>query len=103
MLHLVNCHSNQVKLTKSSLLDLIGYKCESRKEFYYYFHENVCQGGRRSDPNINTKSAEEVLEGRKHKNECVVASTNIFDCLRDFRLDVTNICTSEPEKGTYSK
>ena len=95
MLHLVKCHSNQDKLTKSSLLDLIGYKCEGRKKFYYYFHENFCQGWRRRDPDINTKSAEEVLEGRKHKNERVVASTNIFDCLRDFRLDVTKICKLE--------
>jgi hypothetical protein len=103
MLHSVKCHLNQDKLTKSSLLDQIGYECEGRKKFYYYFHENVCQGGRRRDPNINTKSAEEVLEGRKHKNKCVVAGTNIFDCLRDFRLDVTRICTLESEKGTYSK
>jgi hypothetical protein len=54
---------NQDKLTKSSLLDLLGRKSERREKFYYYLHQNVCQGWRRRDPGIDTKPAEEVLEG----------------------------------------
>ena len=101
MLHSVKRHANQDKLTKSSLLDLLSYECEGREKLYDYLHENVCQGRRRWDPNINTKSAEEALERRKHNDKRVVASANVFDCLRD--LGVTEICSLGSEKGTYSK
>jgi hypothetical protein len=83
------------------LLDLLGYECEGTEKLDDYLHENVCQGGRRRDPNINTKSAEEVLERREHNDKCVVASANVFDRLRD--LDVTEIFILVSEKGTYSK
>ena len=83
VLHSAKRHTNQDVLTNSSLLDLLGYQCEGRKKLYDYLHENVCQGWRRRDPNINTKSAEEILEGRKHNDECVIASTNVFDRLQE--------------------
>jgi hypothetical protein len=63
------------------LLDLLGSKSERRDQFYNYLHQNVCQGRRRRDAGINTKSAEEVLEGREKVNQCVVASTHFFDRL----------------------
>jgi hypothetical protein len=72
------------------LLDLLGCKSEGREQFCYNLHQNVCQGRRRRDPGINTKSAEEVLEGCKQIDKCAVASTNVFDRLRD--LDVREIC-----------
>jgi hypothetical protein len=88
--HSVKCHANQDVLTKSTLLDLLGYECKGGEEFYNYLHENVCQGWRRRDPNINTKSAKEVLERRKHNDKSVVTSANVFDRLRN--LDVKEIC-----------
>ena len=89
VLYLVMCRNNQDELTKSSLLDLLGCESESEKKFYYDFHQNVCQGGRRRDPGIDTEPAEEVLEGRKQIDERVVTSADVFDRLWD--LDVTMI------------
>jgi hypothetical protein len=88
--HLVNRRNNQYKLTKSPFLDLLGSKSERRDQFYNYPHQNVRQGWRRRDPGINTKSAEEVLEGREKVNQCVVASTHFIDRLG--KLDVKEIC-----------
>ena len=79
--HSVDCHANQNKRTQSSLLDLLGRESERVNQFYYYLHQNVCQGWRRRDPGIDTKPAEKVLEGRKQINECVVAITSVFDRL----------------------
>jgi hypothetical protein len=87
VLHSVKPHANQDELTESSLLDLLGCKREGREKFFYYLDQNVCQGRRRRDPDINTKSAEEVLEGLKNNDECVVATADVFDRLRN--LDVT--------------
>ena len=81
VLYLVKCRTNQDKLTKSTLLNLLGCKSKSRKKFYYDFHQNVCQGRRRRDPGIDTKPAEETLEGRKQIDERVITSTDIFDRL----------------------
>jgi hypothetical protein len=64
------------------LRDLLGRKSEDGEEFYDYLHQNICQNWRRRDPGINAKSAEEVLEGRKQIEECLVARANIFDHLR---------------------
>ena len=89
MLHSVKRHPNQDELTESSLLDLLGYECEGTEKLDDYIHENVCQGWRRRDPNINIKSAEEVLERPKHNDKCVVAGTDVFDRLRN--IDVTEI------------
>jgi hypothetical protein len=83
------------------LLDLLGYEREGREKLYNYLHENVCQGGCGRDPNINTKSVEKALERSKHNDQGVVASADVFDRLRD--LDVTEICRSGSEKGTYCK
>jgi hypothetical protein len=68
------------------LLDLLGSKSEGRDEFNNYLHQNVCQRRRRRDLGIDTKSAEEVLEGHEKVNQCVVASTYFLDSLRE--LDV---------------
>ena len=100
VLHSAKRYANQDVLTKSSLLDLLGYECEGRKKLYDYLHENVCQGWRRRDPNINAKPAEEVLEGRKHNDERVITSTNVFYRLRE--LYVTEIWRFRL-KGTYGK
>ena len=81
--------SSQDKLTESSLLDLLGCKSESREQFYDDLHQNVCQGWRRRDSGINTKSGEEIVEGRKEIQECIIASTDVFDRLLD--LNVTEI------------
>ena len=89
MLHSVKCHPKQNELTESSLLDRLGYECERTEKLDDYLHEDICQGGRRRDPDINTKSAEEVLERPKHNDKCVVASADVFDRLWD--LDVTEI------------
>ena len=83
------CHTNQDKLTESSLFDLLGCKSESREQFYYYLHQNVAQSWRGRHRVINSKSAEEVFEGREQIDECVVASGDVFDRLRD--PDVTEI------------
>ena len=101
MFHSVKHHANQGKLTKSPLLDLLGYECEGRKKLDDYLHKNICQGWRRRDPDINTKSAEEILEGRKHNDKSVVASANVFNRLRN--VGVTEICRLGLEKGTYGK
>ena len=89
MLHSVKRHPNQDELTESPLLNRLGYECERTEKLDDYLHENVCQGGCRRDPNINTKSAEEVLERLKHNDKSVVAGTDVFDRLRD--IDVTEI------------
>ena len=94
--HLVNRRSNQDKLTKSPLLDLLGSKSERRDQFYNYLHQNACQGWRRRDFGINTESTEEVLEGREKVNQCVVASTQFFDRLGE--SDVKEICGSDERK-----
>ncbi len=73
--------TNQDKLTESSLLDLLGSKSKRRDQFCDYLHENVCQGRRRRDSGINTKSAKKVLEGREKVDHCVVTSTHFFDSL----------------------
>ena len=101
MLHSVKRHPDQDELTKSTLLDLFGYECERTEKLDDYLHENVCQGGRRRDPNIYTKSAEEVLERPKHNDKSVVAGTGVFDRLRD--LYVTEIFRLRYEKRTYGK
>jgi hypothetical protein len=97
VLHLVNYLTSQNELTKSTLLYLLGRKSEGREQFYYYLHQNVCQGWRRRDLGINTKSAEEVLERREQVGERVVASANVFDRLRD--LDVREICRRDRRRG----
>ena len=101
MLHSVERHPNQDELTKSTLLDLLGYECERTEKLDDYLHENVCQGWRRRDPNINTKSAEEVLERPKHIDKSVVASTDVFNRLQD--LYITVIFRLGSEMGTYRK
>jgi len=82
----VNCRNNKEKRTESPLLDLLGSKSEGRDEFNNYLHQNVCQGLRRRDLGIDTKSGEEVLEGHEKVNQCIVASTHFLDSLRE--LDV---------------
>jgi hypothetical protein len=79
------------------LLDLLGRKSEGGEEFYDYLHQDICQNWRRRDPDINAKSAEEVLEGRKQIEECVITGTDVFDRLRD--LDVTEICRWDRRRG----
>jgi hypothetical protein len=91
--------TSQDKLTKPSLLDLLGGKSESRKKFYYYLHQNACQSWRRRDLGINTKSAEEVLEGREQIEECLVASTDVFNRLPVRNLDVTEIGRWDRRRG----
>jgi hypothetical protein len=88
-------------LTKSTLLDLLCSKSKGREQFYYYLHQNICQGWRRRDPGIDTKSVEKVLEGREQIDECVVARVDVFDHLKD--LHVTHICRWVSEKVTYGK
>ena len=83
MFHSVDCCNNQGKLTESSLLYLLGSKSESRDQFYDYVHQNICQGWRRRDLGINTKSAKKVLEGREMVDQCI-AGTHLFDHLGDF-------------------
>ena len=75
------CYTNQDRLTKSSLFNLLGRKSEDREEFYHCLHQNLCQGWRRRNPSINAKSVEKVLEGRKEIYECIVASADVFDRL----------------------
>ena len=82
--------TNSVQLTKSPLLDLLGRKSKSREEFYYYLNQHVCQGWRRRDPGIYTKSGEEVLEGRKQIDQCIIASADVFDRLRDPNVTETS-------------
>ncbi len=76
-------HTGQGKLTKSSLLNLLCRKSESREQFHYYLHQNFLQGLRKSDLSIDTEPAEELLEGREQIYECVVTSANVFNRLRD--------------------
>ena len=82
--------TNSVRLTKSSLFDLLRRKSKCREELYHYLQQNVCQGWRRRNPSIDTESTQEVLEGRKQVDQCVIASTDVFDRLWD--LDVTEMC-----------
>jgi hypothetical protein len=82
------------------LLDLLSRKSEGREKFYYYLHQNVCQGWRRRDPGINIKPAEEVLEGRKQIDKRVIASANVFYHLQD--SDVTEYADGI-EKRTHGK
>jgi hypothetical protein len=82
--------TSQGKLTKSALLDLLGSKSEGRDQFYDYLYQNVCQGWRRRDSGVDTKSVEEVLEGCEKIDQCVVASTHFFNSL--YELDVREIC-----------
>ena len=70
--------------------DLLGRKSERGEEFYDYLHQDIRQNWRRRDPGIYAQSAEEVLEGRKQIEECVITGTDVFDRLR--YLDVTEIC-----------
>jgi hypothetical protein len=88
--HLVNRRNNQDKLTKSPLFDLLCSKSEHRDQFYNYLHQNVCQGRRRRDSVINTKSAEEVIEGGEKVDHHIVASAHFIDSL--WELDVRKIC-----------
>src|SRR6266849_5710338 len=86
---------NQDKLTKFPLLDLLGSKSEGVDQFGDYLHQNFRQVWRKGnvlgiDLGINTKSAEEVIEGREKIDQCVVASTHFFDRLGE--LDVREIC-----------
>src|SRR6266566_8078162 len=89
VLHSVECHTGQDELTKSTLLNLFGSKGEGGEQFHYYLHQNGFQGLGKRDLGINTKSAEELFEGREQIYERVVTRTNVFDRLRD--LDVTEI------------
>ena len=57
--------TSEDRLTKSTLFDLLRRKSEGGEQFYYYLHQNVCQGWRRRDSRINAESAEETLEGCK--------------------------------------
>ena len=82
--------TNQDKLTKSPLLDLLGSKSERRDQFHNYLHQNICQSWRRRDPAINTESAEEVLEGHEKVDQCVIAGTHFSGRLGG--LDVREIC-----------
>ena len=63
------------------------------------FTRTFDKGRRRRDPDIITKSVEEVLEGLKNDDECVVAIVDVFDRL--WNLDITEIFGSEMR--TYSK
>jgi hypothetical protein len=54
------------------------------------FTRTFVKAGVEGTPNINTKSAKEVLERRKHNDKSVVTSANVFDRLRN--LDVKEIC-----------
>jgi hypothetical protein len=95
LLHKIFCvafsqvRTNENRLTKSTLLDLLRRKSEGREQFYYYLHQNVGQSWRRRDPGVNTESAEEVFKRRKQIHECVVARIDVFDRLRN--LDVREI------------
>ena len=97
MFHSAKCHSNQDELTKSALFNLFGHKGEGGKQFHYYLHQNGFQGIRKSDPGINTESAEELVEGREQIYERVITRTNVFDRLRD--SDVTEMCTWDQRMG----
>jgi len=66
------------------LLDLLGSKSEGIDEFNNYLHQNICQGWRKRDLGIDTKSAEEVLEGHEKINQCIIAGTHFLDSLREF-------------------
>jgi hypothetical protein len=65
------------------LLNLLGRKGKGREEFHHCLHENLCQGRRWRDPSINTKSIEEVLEGRKEVYEGIITSIDVFDRLEN--------------------
>jgi hypothetical protein len=69
---------------------MLGHKNEGIEQFCYYLHQNVCQDRRGWDSGVNTKSAEEVLEGREQLDKRVVASTTIFHRLPN--LDVRETC-----------
>jgi hypothetical protein len=84
--HSVNCRNSQEKLTEPPLLDLLGSKSERIDEFNNNLHQNICQGRRKRDLAIDTKSAKEVLEGHEKVNQCIVAGTHVLDSLRE--LDV---------------
>ena len=102
MFHSVNYHNNQKRLTESPLLDFPGSKSEGINEFNNYLHQNICQGRRRRDLGIDTKSAEDVLEGHEKVNQCIVASTYFLDSLRELDVRDTQI-GSEEEMHTVSK
>ncbi len=71
------------------MLNLLGRKSEGREELDHNLHQNLRQGWRRRDTGVNTESVNEVLEGCKEVDECVIASVDVFDRLRS--LDVTEI------------
>jgi hypothetical protein len=48
------------------------------------------------DPGIDTESAKEVLEGGEKVNQCIVASTYVFDRLG--KSDVKEMCESDRRK-----
>ena len=63
--YLVECHTSQDELTKSTLVNLFGRKGEGGEQFHYYLHQNGFQGLRKRDLGINTESADELVEGRE--------------------------------------
>jgi len=72
---------------------MLGRKSEGIEQFCYYRHQNVCQDRRKGDSCVNTKSAEEVLEGCEQLDKRVVASTTVFHRLQI--SDVREICNWE--------
>ena len=100
-MHSVKRHDKRDELTQSSLRDLLGCQGKGKQKFCQYLDQNVGQGRRGRDPDISTKSAEEVLEVLENDDECVVAIVDVFDRLRN--LDVTESCGLGSEKGTYGK
>ena len=63
------------------MLDLLGSKSERGDQFYDYLYEDVCQGWCRRDLGINSKSAQEVVEGLEKVNQGIIASMGFVDRL----------------------
>ena len=82
------------------MVGFLGRESKGREEFDDYLPQNVCPEWCRRDPDINTESAEEVLERRKQIDECVIACSDVFDCLRG--LDVTETYRWDLRRGHTS-
>ena len=92
VLHSVKCYGStwEDELTKLSLIYLLGRKSEGREQFHDYLHKNLLQCLCERDLSIDTEFAEGFLEGREQIYERIIASTDVFDCLRD--PDVRELC-----------
>ena len=85
------------------MLDLIGSKSERGDQFYDYLYENVCQGWRRRDLGIDTKSAQEVVEGLEKVNQGIIASTGFVDRLKKLYVREIMQMSSEEDRHTASR